>query len=39
MEMFCFFTEMVLALNQRIVEKKDQDAQPVAGCVLVLAKE
>jgi len=36
MEMLCQFTDMILAVNPKIVEKKD--AKPVAGRVLVLSK-
>ena len=36
MKMFCWFTDMVLSANPRIVEEKD--AEPIAGRVLVLTK-
>jgi hypothetical protein len=35
MELLCFFTELILAANPRIVEQRD--AQPVAGRVRVLS--
>jgi len=35
MELLCFFTELILAANPRILEQRD--AQPVAGRVRVLS--
>jgi len=37
MDLLCEFTDLLLGLNPQIVEQKD-DAQPVAGRVLVLRK-
>ena len=34
MDMLCWFTDMILEVNPRIVEQKD--AEPIAGRVLVL---
>jgi hypothetical protein len=36
-EVFCAFTDLILAVNPRIVEQKD--AQPVPGRIQVLSKE
>jgi hypothetical protein len=36
MEILCAFTDMILSVNPRIVEKKD--VKPVAGRVLVLSQ-
>ncbi len=36
MEMLCLFTNLILAVNPRIVEQKD--AQPVEGRVRVLSE-
>lgn len=36
MELLCAFTDMILGVNPRIVEKRD--AKPVAGRILVVAK-
>jgi hypothetical protein len=36
MELLCSFTDMVLAVNPRIMDRKD--AQPVAGRIRVLTK-
>ncbi|MBX3059400.1 MAG: hypothetical protein KF770_23260 [Anaerolineae bacterium] len=36
MDMFCWFTDMVLSANPGIVEQKD--AEPIAGRILVLTK-
>ena len=36
MELFCAFTDLILAANPRIVERKD--AQPIEGRVLVLPR-
>lgn len=35
-ELLCQFTDMILLINPKIVEKKD--AQPIAGRILVLSK-
>ena len=37
MDLLCFFTDLILANNPKIVEQKD--AQPAKGRVLVLTKE
>ena len=36
MQLLCSYTDMILAINPKIVEQKD--AQPVAGRVRVLSK-
>ena len=36
MDMLCFFTDLILANNPKVVEQKD--AQPVAGHIRVLSK-
>ena len=36
MELLCAFTDMILSVNPRIVDKKN--AQPIAGRVLVLSQ-
>jgi len=36
MDLLCFFTDLILTNNPRIVEQKD--AQPTSGRVLVLSK-
>jgi hypothetical protein len=37
MELLCFFTDLILAANPRILEQRN--AQPVAGRVRVLSAE
>ena len=37
MELLCDFTDMILGINPQIAENK-QNAQPIAGRVLVLSK-
>lgn len=36
MDMLCFFTDMLMGANPKIVEKKD--VKPIAGRILVLSK-
>lgn len=36
MELLCQFTDLILAVNPKIIEKKD--AKPVAGRIRVLSK-
>jgi hypothetical protein len=36
MDMLCWFTDMILTVNPKMMEQKD--AQPIAGRVLVLTK-
>ena len=37
MDLLCFYTDLILSNNPKIVEQKD--AQPVKGRVLVVSKE
>jgi len=36
MEMLCAFTDMILSVNPRIIEKKH--AKPIAGRILILSQ-
>lgn len=36
-DLFCYFTDLILAINPQIAEKKD--AQPVEGRIRVLTNE
>ncbi len=38
MELFCQYTDLLLALNPEILEQKRRNAQPVEGRVLVVTQ-
>ena len=38
MELFCQYTDLLLALNPEILEQKKRNAQPVEGRVLVVTQ-